>query len=506
MEIILKAIMEAFSPMTIGMNFFGVLVGMIIGALPGLGSVVGISICLPFTYGMSSSAAIALLLGVYAGSVAGGSIAAILLNTPGTPQAACTAFDGHPMARKGKAAQALGWCFASSIMGGLFSCVVLILATPALAAFALEFGALETFALILMGLTCISSVSAGAQAKGLVAGVLGLLLACIGPSPFSSLQRFTFGCFGLNGGVDLVPVIVGVFALSEVILRSEAMLHKKRVEAMKGTSVILPALHEWSGRIWVLLKSSAIGTFVGIMPGTGAATASFLSYGEAKRSSPRRKKFGTGEPDSIIAAESANNAVTGGALVPTLALGIPGDPVTAILLATFAIHGLSPGVRLMTESPDVVYCAFVTLIIANLFLLPASKITARLFNYLLRLPEPILMGLVGVLCILGAYGARGNAFDVIVTVTAGIIAYFMRRQGYPMPPIVIGFVLGQQFELSIGQMILFKGDQSWIPYILSSPIACVLLLVALMLIILPHFNAYRAKKNAGPDAARMFKS
>jgi putative tricarboxylic transport membrane protein len=499
MEIIVNAILEAFTPLTIGMNFLGVLVGMLIGALPGLGSVVGISICLPFTYGMHSSAAIALLLGVYAGSVSGGSVASVLLNTPGTPQAACTALDGHPLAKQGKAAQALGWCFAASILGGVFSCIILILATPTLAAFALEFGALETFALILMGLTCISSVSTGAQAKGLAAGVIGLLLACIGPSPFSSLQRFTFGLFGLNGGIDLVPVIVGVFALSEVIVRSESMLYEKRVEAMKGGSIILPALREWSGRFWVLLKSSAIGTFVGIMPGTGAATAAFLSYGEAKRSSPRRDKFGTGEPDSIIAAEAANNAVTGGALVPTLALGIPGDPVTAILLATFAIHGLSPGVRLMAESPEVVYCSFVTLIIANIFLYPSGKITAKLFNYLLRLPEQILMGVVVVLCILGAYGSRGNYVDVIVTVVSGIAAYFMRRHGYPMPPIVIGLVLGQQFEMSIGQMVLFKGNQSWVSYILSSPLACILFMIAFILIILPHFSEYISKKKSVSD-------
>ncbi|MCL1939675.1 MAG: tripartite tricarboxylate transporter permease [Desulfovibrionaceae bacterium] len=495
METILTAILEAFSPLVVSMNFLGVLIGMIVGALPGLGSVVAITICLPFTFGMHSSVAIALLFGVYCGSVAGGSIASILLNTPGTPQAACTALDGHPMAKQGKAAQAIGWALAASICGGLLSCLVLILATPLLADFALKFGAFETFALILMGLTCISSVSAEAQVKGIAAGVLGLLLACVGASPFSSEQRFTFDLFALNGGIDLVAVIVGVFALSEVIMRAEGILHEKRVEAMTGGSVILPALREWVGRRWLLIKSSLIGTWVGIMPGTGAATAAFLAYGEAKRSSPRRDKFGTGEPDSIVAAESANNAVTGGALVPTLALGIPGDPITAILLATFTIHGLSPGVRLMTESPEVVYAAFVTLIIANIFLYPACVITTRLFNFLLRLPEPILMGVVVVLCALGAYGSRGNPVDVAVTMVAGIVAYFMRRNGYPMPPIVIGLVLGQQFELSVGQMLLFKGNQSWPAYILSSPLGCVLLLLALAVLAMPHISAYRTKRS-----------
>lgn len=493
MDTILTAVSGAFSPMTLTMNFVGTLVGMIVGALPGLGSVVAISICLPFTFGMNSSVAIALLFGVYCGSISGGSIASILLNTPGTPQAACTAMDGHPMAKQGKADKAIGWALSASIFGGLFSCVVLILAAPALADFALEFGALETFALILMGLTCISSVSAGAQAKGIAAGVLGLLLACVGSSPFSSDLRFTFDLFALSGGIDLVAVIVGVFALSEVIVRAESILYEGRVEPMKG-GVVMPGLKEWNGRIQLLVKSSAIGTFVGIMPGTGAATAAFLSYGEAKRSSPRRDKFGTGEPDSIVASEAANNSVTGGALVPTLALGIPGDPVTAILLATFTIHGLSPGVRLMAENPEVVYTAFVTLIIANLFMWPACVITTRLFNFLLRLPEPVMMGFITVLCVLGAYGSRGNPVDVGVTAVAGIAAYFLRRNGFPMPPIVIGLVLGQQFELSVGQMLLFKGDMDWAPYILSSPLACALLLGAVGIIVMPHISEYRARK------------
>ncbi len=481
----LQGALSALTPLNLGMNFMGVLVGMIVGALPGLGSVVAITVCLPFTFGMDAGTAMALLLGVYCGSICGGSISAILINTPGTPQSACTSLDGFPMAKAGKSAKAIGWALSASIAGGIFSCLVLSIATPTLAAFALEFGALETFALILMGLTCISSISAGNQMKGLAAGVMGLLLACVGGSPFSSESRFTFGLFSLNSGIDLVPVIVGVFALSEVITRAESMLYEGRVEATSTSGVTLPSMKEWSGRYWLLLKSSIIGTIVGIMPGTGAATASFLSYGEAKRSSPRRENFGKGEPDSIIAAESANNAVTGGAMVPTLALGIPGDPVTAIMLATFAIHGISPGVRLMTENPGIVYGTFAALAVANLLMYPACVITTRLFNYFLRLPEPILMGFVVVLCILGSYGARGNMVDVVVTMVAGVLAYVLRRQGFPMPPIVIGLVLGQQFEMSIGQMLLFKGTESWLSFLLSSPIAMVLFLFSAGMIALP---------------------
>ena len=454
----IDSLLAALSPFTLAMNFVGVMLGMIVGALPGLGSVVAITICLPFTFGMTSVSAIALLLGVYCGSICGGSIAAVLINTPGTPQSAATAFDGYPMARAGKPGKAIGWALAASIFGGVFSCVILTFAAPQIA---LQFGPLETCALILMGLTCISSVSANNQFKGLAMGVLGLLLACVGMSPFSAESRFTFDIFALNSGIDLVAVIVGVFALSEVLDRVERMRREARVENGTSCRVQLPSLGEWRGRMSGLVKSSLIGTFVGILPGTGAATAAFLSYGEARRSSPRRENIGKGEPDGIIAAESSNNAVTGGALVPSLALGIPGDPVTAIMLS-------------------------------NLLMYPSCIITTRMFSFLLRIPEQLLMGFIAVLCILGSYGSRGNLFDVFVTVFMGIAAYFMRRMEFPLPPLVIGLVLGQQFEMSIGQMMLFKGDDSWLAFVSASPIAMVLLGMAFLLLVVPQVQNYRA--------------
>lgn len=492
----LDAILSALDPFTLGINFIGVMVGMIVGALPGLGSVVAITICLPFTFGMKSVAAIAMLLGVYCGSVCGGSISAVLINTPGTPQSAATAFDGFPMAQQGKGGKAIGWALTASIFGGTFSCIILALAAPQIARFALRFGPLETFALILMGLTCISSVSAGNQFKGLSMGIFGLLLACVGMSPFSSESRFTFGVFELNNGIDLVAVIVGVFALAEVLDRVERMLREKN-ECNAETCVIeLPKISEWKGRILGLIKSSSIGTFVGILPGTGAATAAFLAYGEAKRSSPRRDNLGKGEPDGLIAAESSNNAVTGGAMVPTLALGIPGDPVTAIMLATLTIHGITPGVRLMDENQAMVFSIFAVLAVANILMLPSCYITTKMFGLLLRIPEALLMGFITVLCILGSYGSRGNLFDIVVTVVAGVSAYFLRRLGFPAPPLVIGFVLGQQFEMSIGQMDMFRGDMTWIEYIFSSPIALVLFAIVALLLIMPQVSAYRSRKAA----------
>ncbi len=498
MDMIVSACMEVMSPASLLMNLMGVMIGMVVGALPGLGSVVAISICLPFTFGMQPLQAMALLLGVYCGSNCGGSIAAVLINTPGTPQAAATSIDGFPMARQGRGGEAVGWALASSIFGGLFSCAVLVVAAPPVASFALKFGPLETFGLILMGLTCISSVSGKNQLKGLIAGVIGLLLACVGMSPFTPDARFTFGCLGLDGGMDTVAIIVGVFAISEVIDRSERMLHEQQGSVIRMSRMIMPRLHHYKGRMWTLVKSSILGTVVGILPGTGATTAAFVAYGEARRSSPNREKFGTGEPDSIIAAESANNAVTGGALVPSLALGIPGDPVTAIMLATFILHGITPGVRLMADNPAVVYGIFVALAVAIVLMWPCCAVTTRIFNYLLRAPEPILMGMIAMLCVLGSYGSRGNINDVAVTIGAGISAYLLRRCQFPMPPIVIGLVLGQQFEMSISQMILYKADMGWIEYVTQSPIAICLFAITLCIMGFPLIRrlvtAFRARR------------
>ncbi len=496
MDSIWSAALQVFSPLPLLMNFLGVLIGMVIGALPGLGSVVAVSVCLPFTFGMEPLQAMALLLGVYCGSTCGGSIAAVLINTPGTPQSACTALDGYPMARQGRGGAAIGWVVAASVFGGLFSCVVLVIAAPTIASFALRFGPLETFGLILMGFTCISSVSGKSLLKGVASSMLGLLLACVGASPFTGDMRLTFGLFALRSGMDVVPVIIGVFALSEIIDRAERMLHEPQTDVIHSNIVKLPRLREWKGRVGGLIKSSIIGTCIGILPGTGSTTAAFISYSEARRSSPRREAFGTGEPDSIIAAEAANNAVTGGALVPSLALGIPGDPVTAIMLATFVLHGITPGIRLMEDNPTIVCGIFLALAVANVLMWPACAITTRLFHSLLKLPEPLLMGVVVVLCVLGSYGTRGNINDLMITACVGIGAFLLRRCGFPMPPLLIAFVLGPQFEMSINQMVLYKGDQAWGAYLLASPIALCLFGVTALLLAMPAVQKWRQKRRS----------
>jgi putative tricarboxylic transport membrane protein len=495
-HVLLEAVSQTFSPLCLFCIFVGTLWGIIIGALPGLGSVLAITICLPFTYALTPVSAIALLLGVYCGSVYGGCIAAILINTPGTPQSAATCFDGFPMAQQGKADLALGWATGASVFGGLFSCIVLIICGPQLAQFALRFGPVETFALIIMALTCIASISRGSMLAGLLSGVLGLFLVTIGMDPVSGNMRFTFGYFRLSGGVDLICVVVGVFALSEVFFRAAEHLNLKTPQAFY-TGMRFAPWGEWRIRLWLMLKSSIIGSCIGILPGTGAATVAFISYAEAKRSSPRSAQMGNGEPDGIVAPESANNAVTGGALVPSLALGLPGDAVTAVMLATLVLHGITPGVRLMVENPVAVYSAFIALFIANIIMLFQGMAVAKFFARFLRIPEPLLMGMVVILCLLGSYGIRNSGFDLVITFIMGVFGYILRVFGMPIAPLVIGMVLGTQLELSLRQGLLLA-DGNFSSFFHGHPIALFLFAATGALLCLPLIryvmaNAIQAK-------------
>ncbi len=477
----------------------GTILGVVVGVLPGLGSVIGLTMILPFTFTMGQIPALALMLGVYCGSVYGGSISAIVINTPGTPQAAATALDGYPLAKRGEADLAIGWATSASVIGGLFSVGVLILAAPQLAAFSLNFTVIEYFALGIFALICIANVSRGAMVKGLLSGAIGLFIATIGIDHVTGDMRFTFDNFELTAGISLIPTIVGLFALSEMFVRaSEAHIPKERITYKVGFR--MPKFLEWRGRLGILFKSCTIGSFVGALPGTGAATAAFISYSEAKRSSPNRNKLGTGEPDGLIAAESANNAVTGSAMVPTLALGIPGDPVTAIMLGTFIVQGITPGPRLFTHSLDLVYAIFVILIAVNLLMFVVGAVGAQAFTRVLRIPEPILMALVVVISLVGAYGVRGNPIDLVTAFVAGVFGFLLRKNGFPLAPMVIGMVLSQMIENSLRQgLMVTRGD--FLAFF-ERPIALTLFLLTAGMLLWPLLRwliAARAKKDGLPE-------
>lgn len=470
----------------------GTTFGTIVGALPGMGTVLALVVALPFTYSMSSIAAITLLLCIYASSVYGGSISAILINTPGTPQSAATVLDGYPMAQRGEANLALGWCTAASTFGGLFSLVILIIAAPQLARFSLRFGPAETFALILFALTCIAWVSRGSMLKGLLAGVIGLFLAMIGTDNMTGMPRFDYGIGVLSGGLALISLLIGLFALSEVFMRAAKYVPEKRESKVANVGFRLAPWREWRIRIKALVQSSLIGTLIGILPGTGATAATFVSYAEVRRTSRRAENFGKGEPDGIIASEASNNAVTGGALVPTLALGIPGDGGTAVMLGALLIHGIIPGVQLLNNSPEVLTGIFIVLAIANVLMFVVGALGAQVFTRVLRMPEPLLMGMVLVMSLVGAYTVRGNPLDVMVAVIAGVAGVFMRFLGVPMAPIVIGMALGLNFEESLRQGLMFSGGD-FLSFF-QQPIALVLFIITAVIIAWPIVKAFRARK------------
>lgn len=471
----------------------GVVAGTIIGALPGLGAVLAITMALPLTFVLGPEVSIALLLAIYCGSTYGGSISAILINTPGTPASAATLLDGYPMARAGRADLALGWSTTASTVGGIIAALILAVAAPLLARAGLAFGPIEYFALGLFALTCIISVAREDVIKGLLAGLGGMFVAIVGQDPMTGDLRFDFGSFDLSAGIGLVPFLVGLFALSEVFWRM-AEHDPEAEETVMRTGFRVPPLSELTMRAGVLIKSSLIGTWIGTLPGIGATTASMVSYAEAKRTSPRRDKFGTGEPDGLIASEAANNAVTAGALIPTLSLGIPGDPITAVMLGALTLQGITPGPRLFTESGDLVVFILLALLVANVAMFATGALLAPVFSRILRIPEPLLMSCIVVLIALGTYSVNASSFDLLVVFVSGIAGFLLRYNGFPLAPVVIGFVLCPMIELSLRQgLVLTNG--SFLAFF-TYPIALGLFIVTTLFLAWPFVRDHRAKRRA----------
>ena len=360
--------------------------GIMVGALPGLTGTMAMALLLPLTYGLASIPGVMLLLGVYCGSIYGGSITAILINTPGTPASAATSLDGYPMAQKGHGLKALHVALSASTIGGLFSCAVLLFAAPPIASFALKFGPAEYFALALFGLTIIASVGGKSQIKGLLMGFVGLLISCIGIDPMDGVSRFTFGINRMEGGIDTIPVLIGLFAITEIMAKARDM------NKATGTAVKVEKektrFRDVLKYKMVLLKSSILGVFIGAVPGTGAAISSFLAYNEAKRTSKHPEEYGHGSEEAVVASESANNAVTGATLIPLLTLGIPGDTNTAVLLGALTMQGIAAGPQLFTQHGEWVYTIMLGLIAVNIFMYLQGRVFIRGFVNITRPPAP----------------------------------------------------------------------------------------------------------------------
>ena len=346
----------------------GVVIGLVFGAIPGLTYMTGILLVLPLTYSMDTVSALSILLGIYCGGMTGGSVSAILLGIPGTPSAAATVLDGYPLAQKGKAQKALGMALAASVLGGLISLLILILVAPQVSAITMMFSAAERFALIVLGLSCICRVSSKDLVKGLISAIIGIMITTVGMDPIMGVPRYTFGNIYLLSGIDLLPVLIGMFAMPEIISSILGKRHEEKTETSHA-KVSLPNMSELKQCATTILRGSLIGTIVGAIPGTGGPTACFLAYDDAKRSCKNGDKFGTGVLEGVAAPESANNAVSGGAMIPMLTMGIPGDGTTAVLMGALMIHGLQPGPLLFQEDSKTVYAIFISMFAINILIL-----------------------------------------------------------------------------------------------------------------------------------------
>lgn len=477
----------------------GVVGGIVIGALPGLSGTMGVALLIPVTFGLEPVAGLAMLASIYTAATYGGSISAILINTPGTPAGAATALDGYQMTRNGEGAKALGVSAIASMIGGTISALVLLFVAPPLSRVSLAFSAPEYFLIAVFGLTIIGSLAAGSVLKGLAAGALGLLVATIGIDTLTGFPRFTFGTTPLQSGIQLVPALVGLFALSQVMILAERGIsgESQIVGALRGR--VLPTIREFKRIIVTILQSSGIGVFVGMLPGAGGDIASWVGLNEAKRFSRDKEKFGKGCIEGVAAPESANNAVTGGALIPMLTLGIPGSSVTAVLLGGLLIQGLRPGRELFTTQADITYAVILGFLLANILMGIIAIAGARLFVKVTMVPQKVLAPIIVTLCIVGAYAINNSIADVWVMVVFGLIGYLLRKTGFPPAPVVLGLILGSIAEQGLRQSIdLAQGDV--LGYYLSRPISVVLIVLILLSVVAPL--AIRYVKHRGARTER----
>ena len=464
------------NPDLIFLIFMGTLVGVLVGALPGLSSSMAIALLLPFTLYLEPIESIALMSALYCAGTFGGSITAILINAPGAPPAAATAFDGYPLAQRGEAGKALGISAISSATGGIISVFALLFFAPLLARVAYSFGPPEYFALALFGISMLASIGSESPVKNIIGGLIGLLLATVGIDLMTGVERFTFGNPELYDGIDFIPVLIGLFAISELINQS-LKINQDRL-ALAVNAVKLPTLKNLKKIKNTILRSSLIGTFIGVLPAEGSTMAAMIGYNEAKRWSAEPEKFGTGEIEGIAGPEAANNAATGGAMVPTLALGIPGSATAAIILGGLQVQGLRPGPYLFEQQPDLLYGIFASMLIANILFIGIGLYGAKYLSRVSLIPIKILWPIVLCLCIVGAYGLEQSMIDVWIMLVAGIVGYLLKNLGITPAPIIMGLVLGTLIETSLAQsLILFEG--SWLRFF-SRPIA--LLFISLSLV------------------------
>lgn len=469
-------ITEIFTFTNIAIAFLGVFVGIIIGALPGLTPTMGIALMLPFTLSMEPLPSFALLLGIYVGGTYGGSISAILIRTPGTPQAVATLLDGYPLARSGKASEALSTAVIASGFGGIFSNIVLILLAGNIAKVALAFGPAEYFAVGLFGLSMVASFCASGVDKGLFACGVGLLISTIGIDDIGGMSRFAY-TKNMIGGIQTVSALIGLFALTEVITKAVDSVKHDKIEETEVSNKLVPG-KEIARNIPNMFRSAFIGTFIGIVPATGGGIAAFLAYNEAKRASKHPEKFGTGNYEGVFAAETANNAVTGGALIPLLTLGVPGDTITAVLMGALTIQGLAPGPLLFENNPTVINGIYLLLLMSNIFMIILGLAGTRLFMHVIKIPNDVLLPCVMLLCFIGSYASGSKIFDMKTALVLGIVGFLFTLGNIPPAPTLLGIILGKTIESNMRRALVISNG-SWTIF-LRKPICLLFLILSIV--------------------------
>ena len=497
MDAVLEGMSLIADPVNVGLIFVAVLIGVIVGALPGLSSPMAVALLLPFTISMDPVPAISMMAALYCAGTFGGSICAILINAPGAPPAVATAFDGYPMAKRGEAGRALGIAAVSSISGGIFSLTVFLVATPLLAKIATSFRPMEYFALTVFALSMLASISGKSSIRNLIAGAVGVLLGTVGVHLTTGVERFTFDMPALTGGIGFVPVLIGLFALAELLNQSETV--DKTYERIKSVVVKLPTRQDFR-RIWgTILRSSGLGTFIGVLPAEGATVAAIMGYNEAKRWSKHKEEFGTGCPEGIAGPEAANNAATGGAMVPTLALGIPGSATTAVILAALIMHGFRPGPYLMKQTPEFVYAIFTAMLLANFMFLVIGLAGAKVFSRITLIPKSFLWPAVFVFALVGSYSYGASLMDIWVMLVSGVIGFLMLRHSFAPAPLVMGLILGKLVEESFSQSMILLDNQWW--RLFESPLADLFFLLTALSLCWPLVSLRFARRTRSAATA-----
>ncbi|MDN3558837.1 tripartite tricarboxylate transporter permease [Vreelandella neptunia] len=486
----LQALAEVGTPSVMGLIVIGVLFGIIGGSIPGFTVTTAILVVFPFTFAMDPVSGVSLMVGVFVGGYSGGIVSGVMLGIPGTPSSITTVYDGYPMAQRGEPGRALGIGVAASFLGTLISVAVLVFFGPLIASFSMNFRPWEITALIVFALTLVAGLSSGALLKGLMAAALGLLITTVGYDRNSNL-RFDFGLPAMGSGFEILPVMIGIFAFSQLLGNIEKLKDESSEAKKIDTNVTIPygqIIKDMAGQKLNTLRSSLIGSLVGALPGTGGTVANFLSYDQAKKFSKHPEKFGTGTPSGIVASEASNSAVAGGAFVPTLALGIPGDLPMAIMMGVLILHGITPGPMMFEQNPVLVGAIYASLLIGAVVMVLCNLLLVRWFAKISLIPQQILVPVVLMLCAIGAYALNNNLFDIWVLFIFGIIGYLLWKAEVPLTPLILGVVLGDNLERQLFRAL--ELNESWMTF-LTRPLSALFLALAVASIL---FSLYQDRK------------